>query len=106
MLDSPSSSGSLKKICHTTSTAVVLGDRSNGPRVLIDGDPSSITPNDVYKAAKDIVGSSNSYDLSELQAESDPRGQTIIVATVQPGEDGRQERSTKRKELLSGKIDL
>ena len=101
MLDSPSSSGSLKNMRPTTSTLVVLGDRPNGPHVLIDGDPSSITPDGVDKAARDIVGTSNSYDLSELQVESE----TIIVATLQPGEDGGQERSTKRKDLLSATID-
>jgi len=81
---------------------VVLGDVSNGPRVHVDGNRSSITSHDIYKAASEIMDSSNSYDLSELQYKTEG-GQEIVVASA--GEAGRTERSTKRKELLSRTID-
>lgn len=83
-------------------TTVVLGDISNGLRIQVIGDPSSITPRDVYNAAIDTLGASNSYDLAELKVEIEG-GQEIVVATLKEG--GSIERSTKRKELLSEMLD-
>jgi len=68
-------SGSLKKSRQASKVTVVLGDQTNGRRISVDGDPHSITAHDIYK----------------------------VIATVK-GEGG-EERSTKRKEMLSELID-
>ena len=104
----PLSSGPSKRQC-LTSTIVVLGDCSNSRKVHIEpvnGDPFSITPHDVYKAAIEVLGESNSYDLSELQVQTDRESdQKIVVVTVREGAFEREERATKRKKMLSNMLD-
>ena len=102
----PLSSGPSKRQ-RLTSTTVVQGDCSNSRKVHIEpvnGDPFSITPHDVYKAAIEVLGESNSYDLSELQVQTD-RDPKIVVATVREGAFEREERATKRKKMLSNMLD-
>lgn len=93
-------------------TIVVLGNLSNGKRIELDGDPSTITPHDVYKAVKadsesdaclDLqVVSSNSYDFCNIRCEIEGSKQ-ILVAEVNEAE--KEVRSTKRKEHLSAIMD-
>lgn len=93
---------SSKKSQKLNSTTAVLGDILNGSRIQVIGDLSSITAHDVYEAAIDTLGTSNSYDLTDLKVETE-QGQEIVVATLKEG--GEAERSTKRKELLSETLD-
>ena len=88
---------------------MILGDCSNSRKVHIEpvnGDPFSIRPHDVYKAAINVLGESNSDDLSELQVQTDRESdQKIVVATVGEGAVEREERATKRKKMLSNMLD-
>ena len=83
-------------------TIVVLGDLSNEKRIELDGDPSTIKPNDVYKEMKMELGSSNSYYFCKLRPKVEGNNR-ILVAEVDAS--GKEDRSTKRKKDLSLTID-
>ena len=93
-----------KKPRQASVATVVLEDQTNGQRLYLDGhsDPHSVTAHDIYKAAVEDLGTSNSYDMAELRIEREV-GKDIIIATVR--DDGREGRSTQRKEILSEMID-
>ena len=104
----PLDSTSIKKPRGTTT--VVPGNLSNGKRIKLDGDPSTITPHDMYKAVKadpesdacmDLV-SFNSYDLCNIRCETEGSKQ-ILVAEV--NEAQKEVRSTIRKDHVSAIID-
>lgn len=78
-----------------TSTVVIAGNISNGARFLMNGGPSSIGPNDIYKATSQVLGASNNHDFSELRWCETEGGKTIYLATV--NEAGRENWSTRKR---------
>ena len=103
---SPSSSGCSPKKQRLTSTIIILGNSPNATKVRIDQDPLSITSHDVYKAAIEALGASNSYELSELEVKTIEGDEKVqILATVKEGTLGTEERASKRKIMLSKTLD-
>ena len=88
------------------STTIIRSKRdpTNAQVVHVDGNPSSITTHDVYKAVSEVFGSSNSFDLTKLQIKS-VGSQEVVVETIGEDSTRKEEHSTRRKKKLSALAD-